>query len=174
MFGAELAEFVLIIQAAVVFLLAVDVVDDVVAFGLAHGKDAVAGLPMEVAQGRVFGFEPFGRAYFELLDEVGDRGGARELAQDVDVIFDAVDGETRTIERFEDGDGIGVELVADRWVVQKGMAMFRGEDDVNQDVCEGLGHGGVSRRRYGRWRHHNVTAGYRRVPTAVRPFGAYM
>jgi hypothetical protein len=97
-------------------------------------------LPIETAEGRGFGLEPFGGAGFELLDQFGDGDFSRELAEDVDVVFDAVDGERGTVERFEDGDEIGVEFAAEGFVFEGGLAVFGTEDDVDQDVGEGLGH----------------------------------
>jgi hypothetical protein len=94
----------------------------------------------------VFGLEPFRGAGFQRFDKVGDSDLSREAQEDVNVVFDAVDGERGSVERFEHGDQIGMEFVAEVFVFEEGLAMFCAEDDVDQNVGEGLGHGGPHHR----------------------------
>lgn len=109
--------------------------------GKADGEHAVAGLPCEIVQIPRLGFDPEGGAAFEFLDDFGRGGGAGERGEEMDVIFDAADDDRWTIEPGQDAAEVTVEFVAEGFVTEEGAAVFGGEDGVDEDFGEGLGHG---------------------------------
>lgn len=140
-FAKEVAELVLEGDGLVVLFLIGDVDADGLGMAGADGEGAVAVLPVEVGQVGNLGFDPWSGFAFQLFDQMSDRDRAAEPAEDVDVVGDAADAEDGAIElvAFAAEDLVG--FFADDRIVKPGMAVLRGEDDVDVDLGEGLGHG---------------------------------
>lgn len=123
--GTELAEFILEGHLAVALLLVLDVADEFRALRFTDREDAVAALPVETAECGALCLQPLGRAGFEFFDELGNGDLAGEVTEDVDVVFDAVNGEAGAVEGFEDRDEVGVQFLADTFVFEEWLAIFR-------------------------------------------------
>jgi hypothetical protein len=99
------AEFVLEGNATVMFALRADVSANVLEVGVAHGKDRVASLPIEIREFVALLAEPIVRAFLYVADHVADGLGARHDKQDVSVVGFAVD--------FDGGAAQAVKNAAD-------------------------------------------------------------
>jgi hypothetical protein len=140
-FGEEGAEFVLECVLLVVLFLRRDVLLQGGEVGWSYGKDAVATLPGEVCEVGGLDLEPHRGGGFELFHEFCHGEGARESDGEMEVVFDAADEETFAVEVACDRGDVGVEFWEDGGFEERG-AVFGGEDDVDEDEREGLGHGG--------------------------------
>lgn len=58
----------------------------------------------------------------------------------MDVVFDASHANDRTFETIADLAEMGMESAANVDILKHGKAMFGGEDEVDTDSGEGLGH----------------------------------
>ena len=147
MFFKELAELVLKRQLSVMFFLPVDVCLNGFQRGWTDGEYAEAGLPCEPCHFvGIFLLEPEAGDSFQFLDPIGLGNGAPELGEDMDMIRDAADDDGRAIQFFGDISQERVGFGPERAVEQPGFTVFCGEDGVQIDGGERLGHGGgVSR-----------------------------
>ena len=146
----EAAVFVLEGVFGVVLFLVGDVGADVVGFGFADGEDAVTGLPVELGEHGIalrLVDEPDGGGAFHFFDPVRHRDRASEAHEDVNVIRHAADDQRRAIESRGDAAKVAMEFVAQGFVGEKGKTILRGPNRVNEDVREGLGHGGKDSER---------------------------
>ena len=146
-FFEKLAELVLEREFSVMFFLAVDVFLNGFEHGWTDGEDAKAGLPCEPSHPEgIFVFEPEAGDSFQFLDPIGLGYGAAESGEDMHVVCDAADDDRRAIEFIGDIAEEGVGFVPERAVEQPGFTVLGGEDAVQIDGGERLGHGGgVSR-----------------------------
>ncbi len=116
---------------------------DSIEVGLADGEIGVSALPFEIGKFVVAFLEPEIGDAFQFLDPFSLGDGAGESREQVDVIFHAADEESRAIELFGSAAEIFVERVADRFVAQEWAPVFGGENEVDVNRGEGLGHGAV-------------------------------
>ena len=65
---------------------------------------------MEAAIIGALGFDPFGRAGFQFLDDLGNRLDARQIDQSVNVIRRSVHRQRRAAGVFEDGCTVRVQF----------------------------------------------------------------
>ena len=79
---------------------------------------------------------------FHRFHQLGDGDGAGEVAQDVDVILDAVDEDRFATDVLQDAGHVGVEACAEVCVFEKWHAVLRAEYNVDDDAGEGLRPGG--------------------------------
>lgn len=146
----EAAVFVLEGVFGVVLFLVGDVGADVVGFGFADGEDAVAGPPVEFGEHRIalgLADEPDGGGAFHFFYPIRHRDRAGEAHEDVNVVRHAADDQRRAIESRRDAAEIAMEFVAQGFVGEEGKTILRGPHRVNEDVREGLGHGGKDSER---------------------------
>ena len=120
-------------------LLVGDVASDLFDLRLADGKRAVARLPVELAKARALRLDPFGRAFLDVFDQIGNRPLAGEREERMYVIFVAIDDERGRIVAFEDRRQIRVQF---RFNLrrQPRLAVFGAEDQMHQDRRKGLRH----------------------------------
>ena len=111
---------------------------------------AVTGLPREFGIPRVLFFDPTRRRTLDLLDNLRRRVvlGLRE--QDVDVVAHGIDFDQGRVMFLDDARDVSMELAA-LLITQELAAALRAEDEVNDDVGEGLGHAGVAPTGLGRF-----------------------
>jgi hypothetical protein len=136
----EGAVFLLKGFCAVVFVLVRDVFAHGFDIRLGNGKRAVTGLPREGRELRALGFDPFGRGFFNILDDFADRDGSGEVEKQVGVVLDGIYENGMATEILQDSGHISMQSGADR-VGDKAFAIFCAEDEVDVEPSEGLGHG---------------------------------
>ena len=100
-------------------------------------------MPIEVAVGWPLFLHPFRRTALGRFDQAGDGDGAGEVAEDVDVIFHAVDEDWLAPDILQDTRHVGVQTGAEFRIFEKRNAVFRAEDDMKNDAGEGLRDSGV-------------------------------
>src|SRR5205823_1523496 len=88
---------------------------------------------------RVKGFNEFGGVFLEQFHDLHGRVFLGEIAQDVDVIFDATDGDGMAFEVLQDARHVCPDPGADIWF-QKWAALFGGEDYVGAENMQRLRH----------------------------------
>ena len=76
---------------AMMFFLALDIIDDFLGIGLADRKPAIPALPIEIIKVCPLCLQPLGRALFGFLDDFGKRIVFGETAKNVDMIGGTVD-----------------------------------------------------------------------------------
>ena len=123
-----------------VLLLPGDVVADVVDLRGAYRKGAIPALPVKPGIPRVHRLHPFRRMALELPNQIGYRGLAGEAAEDAGVILDAADHERWALLVRTNPVHVPVEAFAVVLVLEEGALFLRGEDDVDEEVAEGLCH----------------------------------
>lgn len=96
----------------------------------------------------VFAFNPKGRTAFYFFNHGGDFAGARQGTEQMDMICGATHDEGLAIEVGEDAAEVGVEFLTEGLVAKEGLAVFGGEDGVDEDLGEGLRHGLWIRNRF--------------------------
>ena len=120
---------------------------DVAAHGLhircAHGKSPVSCLPGKFCNLRKTLLNPKVGTSLEFFHQIGLGNAATQLDQNVGMIGNTTDQNGRAIEFFGDSSEKGVNLPANIFVGQKRKALFGGEDDVQKDAGQRLGHGGT-------------------------------
>jgi len=131
------AELVLEAHLVVVLLLILDVATEGVEARLPDGEDAVAALPGEVAIGVAPGLDPLRGVFLDLLDDLGDRDGAREGEEDVHVVIGAAELMGGAAEAAARAYEVALELLLDLGA-DEAMAALGAEGEVEQDVGQGL------------------------------------
>jgi len=142
MLPAQRTELILKRNLAVMLLLRRDVFADLPDVRLAHGERAVSPLPEKIRIGRALLLHPHGGAVFHRFHQLGDGDGAGKIAQDVNVILDAVDEDRFAADALQDSGHVGVEPCAEAGVFEERHAVLRAENNVDDDAGEGLRHGG--------------------------------
>jgi len=125
---------------------------DVGAHGLhircAHGKCPVSRLPGKFCNMRKTLLDPKVGPSLEFFHQIGLRNAATQVDQNVDMVGNSTDQNGRAIEIFGDSSEKSVNLPANIFVGQKRESRFGGEDDVQKDAGQRLGHGnGIQPRR---------------------------
>jgi hypothetical protein len=105
---------------------------------LAHRKGAVSRLPLKPLSNLYSSFGPDRRSAFELHDPIRQRNGPRLTCQQMNMIFHTADSDRRAVEFPSDSCQIAMHLVTQRWIGQERAALFGREDEVDQNVGEGL------------------------------------
>ena len=100
------------------------------------GERTVTVLPVKVGEVWAFLFAPFRGLPFQFADQHGHGVGAREAAEDVNVIRDAADDDGGGIEILTGAGEIGVQLGTHGRIGQKRLPIFRGVDEVQIDLRE--------------------------------------
>ena len=86
---------------------------------------------------------PFRRTALCHLDQAGDGDGAGKVAEDVNVIFHAIDEDGLAADILKRARHVGVQAGAEFGVFEKGNAVLCAEDDMQDDAGEGLRHNGA-------------------------------
>ena len=125
---------------------------DVGAHGLqircAHGKSPVPRLPCKFFDMRETLLNPKVGTSLEFLYQIGLGNAATQLDQNVDMIGSSADQDGWTIQLFGDSSEESVNLPTNAVVRQKRKSVFCGEDDMQKDAGQRLGHGnGIQPRR---------------------------
>jgi hypothetical protein len=76
----------------------------------------------------------------QFLDDIRRRTGLTQAAKDVDMILDTADRENRRPEIVADATQDAVHFVVNRTIGKEGMAVLGGKDDMDVNLCQGLGH----------------------------------
>ena len=88
---------------------------------------------MELGQYPTLRLEPFRGAGLEFLNHIAQGVGFRQTAEDVHVIFDAIDHNCGRVEPSEHGSPVcvqfGAKLRHEKWI-----PFLRAENDVNQNL----------------------------------------
>ena len=124
----------------VVFALVGDVGADGSHVGFRNGKCSVSRLPRKSGEFLALGFDPLGRGFFDLLDDLADGNGSGQVEEQVGVVLHRIDKDRRTAEVLQDCGHVGVQGAADV-VCDDAFAVFGAEHEVNVEAGEGLGHG---------------------------------
>ena len=77
------------------------------------------------------------------FNQARDGDGAGKVAEDVNVIFHAIDEDGLAPDGLEGTRHVGVQAGAEFRVFEKGNAVLRAEDDMQDDAGEGLRHNGA-------------------------------
>ena len=133
-------------------LLRPDISADLLDIRLTHRKRTVSSLPEEIPIGGSLFLHPFRGVLLRLFHQIGDRDGTGEIAQDVNMILDAIDEDRLAANVLEHARHIGVESGADSGVFQKRYAILRAENEMQDNAGERLWHdGGKLLRPDGAW-----------------------
>jgi len=100
-------------------------------------------LPIEVPISSSLFLHPFPSIALCRLDQARDGDGAGKVAEDVDVIFHAIDEDGLAPDVLQDARHVGVQPGAKFRVFEKRNAVLRAEDDMQDDAGEGLWHNGA-------------------------------
>ena len=103
---------------------------------LADRKSTVAALPAESVI--ALAFYDSGRAGFEILDQFGEGDLSGEPAKNMDMIFHTADLKQVALQAPQ--GQIGMHLRSEFGGLQEGHSIFGGENDVQQNKSERLGH----------------------------------
>jgi hypothetical protein len=101
MFGKKRAVFILEIHLPVVLFLPGNVLPNSSHVGFAHGKCTITGLPGKCRKFPTLGLDPFGRGFFDILDNVADGNGSAQIQKYMDMIFDRIYYKVRTSRVFD-------------------------------------------------------------------------
>ena len=112
----QLSEFVLKRNLPMMFFLPGDVISHVFDLREADGENAIAVLPCEIREVGRFGFQPQRRTAFDLLDHVRRVAGARQRAEQMNVVFHTANDDGLAFEIREDAAEIAMQFVA-QWFV---------------------------------------------------------
>ena len=107
----------------------------------AHRKSPVSRLPSKFCNLRETLLDPQVGTSLEFFHQIGLRNPATQLDQNVDMIGNPADQNGRAIEFFGDSSEKCMNLPANFLVGQKRESPFGGEDDVQNDAGQRLGHG---------------------------------
>jgi len=77
---------------------------------------------------------------FHRFHQLGDGDGAGKIAQDMDVILDAVDEDRFAADVLQDAGHVSVEPCAEIVILEKWHAVLRAENDMDDNAGEGLRH----------------------------------
>ena len=75
--------------------------------------------------------DPGRRRRFHIFDQIGNRHRPRQLAEAMQMIFDAIDDQRRALDLVECPDQIAIEFFANGRRFQKRLAIFRGEHHMD-------------------------------------------
>lgn len=104
--------------------------------GRADGKRAIAALPIETEQFFPLLLKPFGRGSLQLLDQIGDSPGSGHGAEDMDMIFRAVDTERQYPQLTADLSEIGMGMVAQFGINKEGDSFPGRKDEMEKDPAQ--------------------------------------
>jgi hypothetical protein len=107
----------------------------------AHGKCAVALLPMEVVQCRSFQFDPVRTITFQIANQTRDIVRLGQPAKNMNMVGDAANQQGWRILVFADAREVSKHAGTEFGVNEKWLTVFCGEDDMCVDLHERLGHG---------------------------------
>ena len=106
----------------------------------AHGERAVSFLPMKLKQLRKLALYPSARIALQIANESGEFARPIQPEQHMNVIFHAASTERGAILLAGNASQVGVSSPTDIGIRKEWASMFGGEDEVNVDLNEGLGH----------------------------------
>lgn len=127
------------IPLAVMLFLPLDVEDEGTGIGRADGECAVSALPGEVHDALLL--QPFRRIGFDRLEQFRKTDRWVETNGEMNVVGHSVDAEAVASAVAYDRGEVCVQGRADG-TVEQWSAIFRAEDDMDQEEAQGLGHGG--------------------------------
>ena len=142
MLPTKRAELILERHLAMMLFLRRDIRADLLDIRLAYGERAVSTLPVEVAERRPLFLHPLRGTLLCLLHKPGDGDGAGKVAEDVDVIFHAADEDGLAPDVLQDARHVGMQPRTQFRVFEKGHAVLRAEDDMQDNAGKRLRHNG--------------------------------
>jgi len=122
-----------------VLLLVVYVIQHALELTWAHRKCAVTTLPRKAPIPRINGLDPFRRGLLYLFDELSLRKSSWQAGNNVNVIRHAVYAYEIGAEVAAHCCEIGMHARS-HVCIEPGFTIFPGEDDVNDELAERLGH----------------------------------
>ena len=132
-------KFLLKRNLAMMFFLIGDVMFNFRQARMAHAERAISDLPRERFLVRKILVNPAGGIRLQLAHQIGQRMFGRQRRKNVDVIRRSVDDERFAIVRADDAAEIG-EKARFQIRVEQWPPVFRAENDVRQQVGEGVRH----------------------------------
>lgn len=123
----------------VVFALVSDVGADGSHVGFRNGKCSVSRLPRKSGEFLALGFDPLGRGFFDLLDDLADGNGSGQVEEQVGVVLHRIDKHGGTAEILQDAGHVAVERIA-HGIGDEGFTILRAENEVDVEAGEGLRH----------------------------------
>jgi hypothetical protein len=132
-------KFLLKSLPVMMLLLRIDVTDQVFQLAPTDGKASVAYLPGEITVLRRLRFNPGGGGLFDFLEEVGLGDSPRQSDREMDMVGNAADTVRFAMTVAASGSQVAVHSRPDGQV-EPWTAIFSAEDDVDNDLAEGLRH----------------------------------
>ena len=132
-FCKECSVFILKAKLLMMFFLVSNVTNDFVKVAATNRECSVASLPGELSVFLVIDFFVFRRFLFDVFQQLALREGARKRGDNVDVIADTSHFAASGSEIAAKSGQIPMHRIAD-FVVEKGIAFFRGKDEVEVNV----------------------------------------
>lgn len=132
-------EFILKRLFTMVRLLRIDVLGQGVQIRRPNGKCAIPSLPCELRQTRRLRFEPFRGRRFELFNQLSHAYGARQSNGEMNMVRNSTNPKALAFGVASDRGEIGMK-VRSNFRVEERPAIFRAENQMNQNKSERLGH----------------------------------
>lgn len=124
---------------AVMRLLRIDVPDQSVQIRRSNGERTISSLPCELRQARRLCLEPFRGRRFEIFDQLRHTQGTSQTNGKMNMVRDSVHAETFAFGIAGNRGEIRMKVSADVSVDER-PAIFRAENQMNQNKSERLGH----------------------------------
>jgi hypothetical protein len=125
----------------VVGFLISDVLDERIDVTGTDRERSVTVLPVKRRKVRALILQPQRRFALEFLDQVGDRSRSPELTENMNMVRNPTDAQHWAVEQFAHTAQHAMTFVANGHVVEKWLALFRGENDMQVNLRERLRHG---------------------------------
>src|SRR5262249_14417106 len=107
--------------------------------GLTNGKRSVTVLPIKRLVFPPLGFDPFGGGGFDFFDQFGQPYFPAQAKQDVEVVFGAVDGQRRAIQRAKNGREVWVQF-GFNFRPDERLAVLGAKNQMDENTRQGLWH----------------------------------
>ncbi len=94
---------------AVVFALVGNVLADSFHIRFGNGEGSVTRLPSEFREFPSLSFDPFGRGFFDILDDLTDGNCPSQVEKEMDVVFHRVDENGSAVKVLQNGSHVGMQ-----------------------------------------------------------------
>ncbi len=128
--ATQRAKLVLKRHLAMMLFLRRDIIANLFDIRLANGERAVSALPVKVPVTWSLFLHPFRRTLLRFFHKPRDGDSAGQIAQDVNVILDAVDEDGFASDVLHHARHVSVQAGAEFRVFEKWNAVLRAEDDM--------------------------------------------
>jgi hypothetical protein len=140
----QIPVFLLESHLPVMFLLVINISNEVLHLAPAHGKSSVTSLPEEFGILIALVFDPTRRGLFDLFQQACLAAGAGQTHSQVNVVLYAPDSVSFTVTIPAEGCQIRMHARPDT-DIQPWAAFLGAENEVQNNLAEGLRHGGCKK-----------------------------